>query len=97
MTESRFKCAAVKLIRKELPNAWIYHPSDKWISGIPDLFVLDHGVLAAIELKVGKNTATRLQLITLERIGAAGAITAICRDAAGIRDVIEKIRLRRTA
>jgi hypothetical protein len=92
MNESQFKCAAVKLLKKELPGAWVYHPSDRWVSGIPDLFIIWRGVFAAVELKVGKNQATKLQEITLGKIAAAGGVTRICRDVAGIREVIEKIK-----
>jgi hypothetical protein len=92
MNESRFKCAAVKMVRRELPDAWVYHPSDRWNSGIPDLLILWNGVFAAIELKVGRNTATKLQLVVLERIRAAGGITAVCYDIRQVRDVISKLK-----
>lgn len=78
MTESQFKCKVVKLLKAELPGAWIYHPSDKWVSGIPDLLICYHGKFAAIELKVGNNKPTALQLHTLKLISAAGGATAVC-------------------
>jgi hypothetical protein len=92
MTESRFKCQVVKLLRAELPGAWIYHPSDRWNSGIPDLLVLWCGRFMAIELKVGRNTATRLQLVTLQRIGAAGGLTAVCRTMEEVRQIVNRLR-----
>lgn len=91
MTESQFKCRVVTYLKRELPGAWIYHPSDRFVSGVPDLLILYQGIFAAVELKVGKNKATKLQLIVLQRIGEAGGITRICRDMAGVREVIQKI------
>src|SRR3990167_5922208 len=88
MSETTFKCAAVKAIKKDLPGAWVYHPSDRWNSGVPDLLVLWNGVFAAIELKVGRNTATRLQMVVLERIRAAGGFTAVCYDLGQVRAVL---------
>lgn len=82
MSETRFKCRAVNLIKRELPEAWIYHPSDKWVSGIPDIFILYKGVLGVIELKVDRNTTSRIQDVVLARIAKAGGGTWICRDSA---------------
>jgi hypothetical protein len=92
MNESRFKCAAVKAIKKELPGVWCFHPSDKWCSGIPDLLILWEGQFAAIELKVGRNKATRLQEVVLGRIRAAGGVTAVCRDLTEVRNVISRLK-----
>lgn len=78
MTESQFKCKVVKLLKAELPGAWIYHPSDKWRSGIPDLLICYKHRFGAVELKVGTNQATALQLHTLKLINAAGGATAVC-------------------
>lgn len=93
MNESRFKCQVVTLLKKQLPVSYVYHPSDRWNSGVPDLLVLYRGTFAAIELKVGKNTATKIQLTTLQRIGEAGGITAVCRTMDEVRAVIQKILL----
>jgi len=91
MTELQFKIKVLKYLKKELPGAFIYHPSDRFQSGIPDLLILHHGIFAAIELKIKNNQATKLQLVVLQRIGAAGGITRICWDMAGIKEVVQKI------
>jgi len=92
MNESRFKCKAVAIIKRELPGVWTYHPSDKWVSGIPDLFILYRGVFAAVELKVGKNKASRLQEIMLARIRAAGGMTWICYGDSGKNEILDVCR-----
>lgn len=94
MNESRFKCAVVKQVKAALPGAYVYHPSDKWVSGIPDIFILWRGIFAAIELKVGKNKPTKIQLIHLERLATAGAITAVCWTRREVDEVIKKIILK---
>ena len=91
MTESQFKTRVMREIKKALPGCWTYHASDKWVSGIPDVFILWCGIFAAIELKVGKNKPTKLQLIVLERLAAAGAITRVCWTMAEVREVLNKI------
>ena len=95
MNESRFKCAAVKAIKKELPGAWVYHPSDRWNSGVPDLLILWEAQFAAIELKVGRNKATRLQEVVLGRIRDAGGFTAVCYDLGQVRAVLAMMIRRR--
>jgi len=92
MNESRFKCAAVKAIKKELPGCFCYHPSDKWHSGIPDLLILWEAQFAAIELKVGRNKSRRLQEVVLGRIRDAGGVTAVCRDLMEVRTVLATLK-----
>jgi hypothetical protein len=79
------------MLKRELSGAWVHHPSEKFVSGIPDLFILYRGVFAAIELKVGKNKATRLQIHTLERLSNAGAITAVCYNLEEVQRVVHRI------
>lgn len=91
MTETQLKTKVVCLLKRELPGAYILHPSEKFVSGVPDLFILHHGVFAAIELKIKGNSATRLQLVTLQRLSDAGAITAVCYELDEVRRVVHKI------
>jgi len=99
MRETQLKTKAVALLKKEL-GCWVYHPSDKFVSGIPDIFVLYKGVFAAIELKVQKNPASKLQVITLAKIQRNGGLTWICRDEGNgegmtqIRTIIATIKAR---
>lgn len=92
MNESRFKCAAVKLIRHELPGVWVRHHSDRWLSGVPDLYILYKGVFAAIELKIKKNKPSKIQLVELQRIRDAGGTIAVCWTLGEVRAVVETIK-----
>lgn len=100
MTESQFKSKVVKKLKEQLADAWIYHPSDKWVSGVPDLLVLYKSVFAAIELKVGRNKATKLQDIILARISKAGGMTWVVTESgdglgmAHIKTIIATIKMR---
>lgn len=92
MRETQFKRRAVKIIKKELPGCWVHHATDRWVSGIPDLFILYQGVFTAVELKVGKNKASKLQEITLARISAAGGMTWICYGDSGKNEILDVCR-----
>lgn len=80
MTETQFKTKVVRLLKSELEDAFIYHPSDKWVSGIPDLLILYRGVFAAIELKVGRNKTSKLQDVILAKIAKAGGATWVITE-----------------
>ena len=92
MTETQFKTKAVRFLKRELPGAWIYHPTDRWVSGIPDLLILYGGWFFAIELKVGNNKSSKLQLVTLKRIGNAGGYCWTSWTMDDIRIICKKIK-----
>jgi hypothetical protein len=87
MTETQFKNKVLRFLKKELPGAWVFHPSEKYVSGIPDIFILYHALFAAIELKMKPNKATPLQVVMLARIAAAGGITKICYGDTGLDEI----------
>jgi len=97
MTETQFKTKTVNMLKKELPGAYILHPSEQSVSGVPDLFILYKGIFAAIELKVGRNKPSAIQLVTLERLGQAGAITGVCWTKEEVIRIVEKIKLKEIA
>jgi len=68
------------MLRREFGDAWVYKTSDRWKSGIPDVLICREGRFFAVELKVGNNKATRIQLYVLEQIKRAGGRVAVCRS-----------------
>ena len=85
MTETQLKDKVLRMIKKDFPDIWSVKLSDKWQSGLPDILmcVPDErfiGRMFAIELKVGKNTTTKIQDYILSCINLAGGKTAICRS-----------------
>ena len=85
MTETQLKIKVLRMIKKEFPQVWVTKIDSRAISGLPDLIlcVPDKqltGRLFAIELKVGKNTTTKIQDYILSCINHAGGRTAVCRS-----------------
>ena len=78
------------MLKREYPNAWVYKTSDRWVSGIPDILICLEGGFFAIELKVGRNKATKLQDYVLNMIKRAGGSSGVCRSVDEVRDLIER-------
>ena len=101
MRESYLKNSVVTWIRKNFPGAWVYHPTDRFRAGIPDLLICINGRLFAIELKVKSNKPTKLQSYVLRRIREAGGVSGVCRSLDDVKqfffdnieeDFLEKIK-----
>ena len=90
MTESQLKNAAMKFIRQSY-KAWVYHPSDRWISGIPDIIGCMNGKFFVIELKVKYNKPTKIQLYVLNKISEAGGRVAVCRTIREVKRFMEEV------
>ena len=88
MSEKDLKNQVLKYLKK-FPNVWVYHPSDKWVSGVPDILFLKDRRLWAIELKVGKNKPTKLQLHTLSKINKAGGCAFVAYNLETVKTNIE--------
>lgn len=84
MSELKLKTKVLKLLRKTYPDAFIWKISDKFYSGIPDIFLLKDGLCFFIELKFGKGKPTQLQAHTLKLLTLAGAKTAVCYDSESV-------------
>lgn len=79
------------MLRSDYKEAWVYKTSDMWRSGIPDIIICHNGRFYAIELKVGRNKATKLQEHTLKSIRGAGGITGVCYSVEDVQAVLENI------
>ena len=88
LSETRLKEKVLAMIKREFPDAWVYKTSDRWKSGIPDILVCKEGRFFAVELKVGNNKATRLQLYVLKQIKRAGGRVAVCRSVDQVRNLL---------
>jgi hypothetical protein len=89
MTETQLKNKVLKAIKEKYPQCFAQKIADKFTSGIPDLIGCFNGRFWAVELKVGRNNATPLQLHFLYKIDLAGGRTAICRS---VKDVMEFLK-----
>lgn len=72
-------------------SMWVHKMSELYSSGIPDLMGVVGGIPFAIELKVGKNVPTPLQEKTLEAMGKAGYMTAICWEENEVIEFMEGV------
>lgn len=89
MDEATLKNNVLKMIRKEFPGAWVYHPSDKWRKGIPDLLILHNGKYLWIELKTEKGIVSKIQRKTMLAICKSGGKTCVCRSVSHVRTMIK--------
>jgi len=80
MRESDLKRKVLKFLKATYPEAWIYAPSDKFYSGIPDILMLDMRHLIAIELKIEGKKAEPIQSYVLRQIKKAGGAGAVCHS-----------------
>jgi hypothetical protein len=62
---------------KRIPKCWVFKTNERSVCGIPDLIGLINGKFFALELKVGYNKATNLQLYTLNQIIKAGGLAYV--------------------
>lgn len=72
--ESDLQRAVNKYLKTQ--DGWFYHPRDLR-KGIPDLIGVYKGWFVAIELKVGKNTPSKLQEYNLDKIQSMGGRTCV--------------------
>lgn len=59
------------------------------VPGLPDVLHLEGGRAFLFEVKRPGGKATPLQLATLEKLALAGAVVAIVRDVAEVKDIME--------
>ena len=91
MNETQFKQRVIDMIRTEYPGSWFKKISDRFQSGIPDILGCLNGFFFAIELKVPGKKADPLQAYELEKIQAAGGISAVCSSLDQVRNVLENL------
>ena len=71
--------------------AWKEHGGQYGTAGIPDIIVCHRGHFNALEAKVGKNTPTKLQTVTIEQIRKAGGTAAVVRSVADVKTIISEL------
>ncbi len=74
--ENKLQAFAVKRLRKA-PGILVMNISDRANSGYSDLILNVNGKFVAIELKVGKNKPTALQLDFLKNVKESGGIGGV--------------------
>lgn len=90
MNETTLKTKVLKAL-KAIPWVWVQKVNDNFTSGIPDLIICARGRFVAIELKVSKNKATRLQMYVMDLITQAGGHTMVVRTVKEAVDFVREI------
>ncbi len=68
---------------------WKEHGGQYGTAGIPDIIVCHKGRFIALEAKVGKNTPTKLQAATIDKIRQAGGIATVVHSVDEVKRVLE--------
>ena len=87
-SEAALRLAIVKEITRRYPLAWVYHPSDRFRTAIPDLLICLNGKFLAIEVKLPWTFPTKLQDIVLQNIRHAGGRAWVIRRMEELRDAV---------
>jgi hypothetical protein len=77
------------MIKAEFPGIWIYHPADRWLSGVPDFIICWRGFFVAIEVKTPVGRVTKLQRHILNKIKEAHGVAAEVRSVDEARKVLK--------
>lgn len=90
------EAALIQKIRRYLATVpecffWKEHGGQYGTAGIPDIIVCHKGRFIALEAKVGKNTPTKLQAATIDKIRQAGGIAAVVHSVDEVKHVMEVI------
>lgn len=91
MTELKLQNKVTTYLKKTYPGAFIWKISDKWYSGIPDIFMLNKGTAYFIELKVKGNKPTKLQEHTLNQLWMAGAVTGVAYSLDDVKKILKEV------
>ena len=76
MRESVFQTKFLRILKLEFPDAFIVKISDKFVSGLPDVMMINKSIAYFFELKT-KSKLSKLQTYTLKRLNMAGATAKV--------------------
>jgi Holliday junction resolvase len=96
MLEGDLQKKVIKFLKAKFKNepAFFWKASDKFRGGIPDIMGCYKGQMWSIELKVGKNTTSELQDITIEQLQKAGALVTVCWTMEEVEEFIDNVMKR---
>ena len=85
-------CRKVLAYLNSLDSAFFFkvHGGMYQRSGLPDIIGCHNGQCYGIELKVGSNKTTELQMRTLDQMYEAGVIVGVCYTLEHVKELIEE-------
>ena len=84
MTETQLKNSVKKWVSSV--GGYSIKISDKFTSGIPDLWICINGRQIWIELKTEKGVVSQIQQWTISQINQAGGKAVVCRSLKEVQD-----------
>ena len=78
-SESQIQSKLINKLKKQFPSAFIVKLSDVWLSGLPDVLMINDGSIEFFEVKTSIGKVTPIQMKTHEAIRGAGALVTIWR------------------
>lgn len=93
MKESQLQSKVLKYIREKHKDIFVWKASDRFIAGIPDIICIYNGKVLGIELKVGYNKPTAIQLATHQKMEDVGAVVVVAYSLDAVQTAIEKFKL----
>ena len=79
-SEAVLRRKIVAAIKRQYPQAWVYHPCDTTHSGIPDLLCCVEGKFLALEVKTPTGYVTPIQYAILSQIHLAKGKAHVIRN-----------------
>ena len=94
MSEQQIQTNSIKWFKIVFPKAFIWKISDRWYSGIPDVFILMEGHFMFIEFKTEIGVVSKIQKVIFKIIENAGGTVKICRSVKEFQNEISDMTVR---
>jgi len=93
LLERNLKRRVIKMLRDDFPKLYFWKSSDRYTAGIADIIgiIPPKGIFFGFELKVGRNTATKLQQHFIDQINMKGGAAWVITSVEQARDLMEKL------
>lgn len=87
MTESKIQSKILKYLKGAYPSAYIVKISDRFISGIPDILMIEDSYIYFFEVKTPRGRVSKIQEYTMDKIQKAGGNCYVVRSVEDVRGV----------
>jgi hypothetical protein len=88
-SEVDLKLAVLRMIKKEFPEFLAVKISDKFRSGVPDLWIIGKKQIHIVELKTKRGDLSDIQTAMFNNIARAGAKVHVCCSVDDVRRVLK--------
>lgn len=89
VSESQLQSNVLRMLKKDYPAAWVWKISDRWVSGLPDLFIISGGRHVFIELKRPGCKLEKIQSFVNKKIVQAGGEGFVCQSVDEVKNIMK--------